>query len=47
MTVMHVSYFFSISYGAHFRDRALSGICISHTSVVCMAVILGLLMLQN
>jgi len=47
MTAMQVLYFFNINYGAHFQGRALSGTCISHTSVVCMAVILGLLMVQN
>jgi hypothetical protein len=37
-------YVFSINYDAHFWDLTLSGTFISRTFVVCMAVILGLLM---
>jgi uncharacterized protein YijF (DUF1287 family) len=47
MTATQVLYVFNISYDAHFRDLTLSGTCISHTSVVCTAVILGLLMVPN
>ena len=47
MTATQVSYFFNINYDARFQDLALNGTCISHTSVFCVAVVAGFLMVQN
>jgi hypothetical protein len=43
MTVIEVLRFFNIEYDTKFQDLTLSG----YTSAVCMAIILGFLMVQN